>query len=44
MKHWSLTFPTLIDYHAYDEITVKVGLISGVSSVAVNAKLGSGTY
>jgi hypothetical protein len=43
MKHWSLTFPTLIDYHLYDEITVKVGLISGASEVAVNAKLDTGS-
>ncbi len=43
MKHWSLTFPTLIDYRAFDEITVKVDLISGASAVTVNAKLDCGS-
>ena len=39
MNHWSLTFPTLIDYRAYDEITVKIDLISATSAVTVSAKL-----
>ena len=43
MKHWTLTFPTLIDYRAYDEITVKVDLASGTSVVTVNAKLDCGS-
>ncbi len=43
MNKWSLTFPTLIDYRAYDEITVKVDLTSGASSVTVNAKLDCGS-
>ena len=43
MNHWSLTFPTLIDYREYDEITVKVDLISGASAITVNAKLDCGS-
>jgi hypothetical protein len=43
MNHWSLTFPTLIDYREYDEITVKVDVISGASSITVNAKLDCGS-
>lgn len=43
MKHWSLTFPTLVDYHAHDEITAEVILVSGVSSVKVDAKLDTGS-
>lgn len=43
MNHWSLTFPTLIDYREYDEITVKVDVISAASSITVNAKLDCGS-
>ena len=43
MNKWSLTFPTLIDYRAYDEITVKVDLASGASTITVNAKLDCGS-
>ena len=43
MKHWSLTFPTLIDYRAFDEITVKVDLANGAFAVIVNAKLDCGS-
>jgi len=43
MKHWSLTFPTLVDYRAHDEITVEIILVSGASSVKVGAKLDTGS-
>lgn len=43
MNHWSLTFPTLIDYRAYDATTVKIDLISASSAVTVNAKLDCGS-
>lgn len=43
MRHWSLTFPTLIDYHAHDEITVEIILANGASSVKVDAKLDTGS-
>jgi hypothetical protein len=43
MKLWSLTFPTLIDYQAHDEITAEVILVNGTASVKVKAKLDTGS-
>jgi hypothetical protein len=43
MKHWSLTFSALVDYHAHDEITAEVILVSGTASVKVDAKLDTGS-
>jgi hypothetical protein len=43
MSHWSLTFPSCIDYSAHDEITVEIDLVSGGFPVTVGAKLDTGS-
>ncbi len=43
MNRWSLDFAACFDYQAYDEITVNVDLVCGVSSAAVDAKLDTGS-
>ncbi|MBS1808381.1 MAG: hypothetical protein JST84_09335 [Acidobacteria bacterium] len=43
MNHWSLIFPTVVDYHAHDEITAEVILVHGAVSVKVDAKLDTGS-
>lgn len=43
MNRWSLYFAACFDYQAYDEITVNVDLLCGVSSASVDAKLDTGS-
>lgn len=43
MKQWTMTFPTRVDYTNFDEITVKLKLITATSSAHVAAKLDTGS-
>lgn len=43
MKHWSFSFLAKVDYARFDEITVPITLRAGISEVAVDAKLDTGS-
>jgi hypothetical protein len=43
MNQWTLTFPTLFDYRAHDEITVPIELVRGAASIKIDAKLDTGS-
>lgn len=43
MNQRTMTFPTRVDYTDFDEITVKLKLITATTSVQIAAKLDTGS-